>query len=285
MRKNNAKQSFRDLRSRLKTITGSDKLGLVENFNQCICLINDFLLEVRLEVTSVAFKDKMEEIYFFKFEKPEYYALKIYHVSLFTLLHQKPVGTDDHLREFYLEELRFIGRFFRQHAFHYQYYKAGYTEMDETLFVRGAEAKVLYLSEIPELDPDFSTSGDHLVAQFIAFELLQEYILEAIKNLDKEVIGNVAAPLNSGKKWFDWTGEIVNLVELGYSIYLSKQVNNEKVSLAEIFRWLEESFGVEIGIPANRFREIKRRKRLSRTHFLELMQQAMISYMDQDDNL
>ncbi|KQC02041.1 RteC domain-containing protein [Pedobacter sp. Hv1] len=285
MRKNNAKQSFRNLRSRLKTITSSDKLGLVEKFSQCLSLINDFLLEVRLEVTSVAFKDKMEEIYFFKFEKPEYYALKIYHVSLFTLLHQKPVGTDDQLREFYLEELHFIGRFFRQHAFHYQYYRAGYTEMDDTLFLRGVETKPFYLSEIPELDPDFSTNGDYLFAQFIAYELLQEYILEAIKSLDNEVTGNVTLPLNRGKKWFDWTGEIVNLVELGYAIYLSKQVNDEKASLADIFRWLEESFGVEIGIPANRFREIKRRKRLSRTHFLEIMQRAMISYMEEDDHI
>lgn len=285
MRKHNAKQSFRDLRSRLKTITGSDKLALVDKFNQCICLINDFLLEVRKEVTSVAFKDKMDEIYFFKFEKPEYYALKIYHVALFTLLHQRPVGTAAQQRKFYLEELGFISRFFRQHAFHYQYYRSGFTEMDESLFLRGMEVKPLYLSEIPELDPDFSTSGDYLFAQFIAYEFLQEYILEALKGLDKEVTGNVAVPLNKSKKWFDWTGEIINLVELGYSIYLSKQVNDEKVSLADIFRWLEESFGVEIGIPANRFREIKRRKRLSRTHFLEIMQRAMISYMEDDDNL
>jgi RteC protein len=291
MRKNNSfKPEFRELRLRLKAIEGGD-LSLLERFNESVCLINDFLTELRERVLTVAFKDELEEIYFFKFEKPEYYALKIYQVSLFAMLSQKPAGPDEVVRAFYLEELKYLSRFFKQYAFLYGYYQSGFTQMDELLFLREASAPAVLLPEVPELDPEFSTGGDYLFAKFIAYEALQEYLLAELRALEAGsgqagFVGlAMAGGPGAGKKWFDWTGELINLVELGYAIYLSRQLNSEKASLSEIFRWLEVSFGVEIGIPANRFREIKRRKRLSRTHFIDLLRKLLLDYMDEDEAL
>lgn len=284
MRKNkNFKQEFRDLRSRLKTVEGRENLSAVQKFNESVGLINEFLNELREWVTTVAFKDKFAEIYFFKFEKPEYYALKIYHVFLFNLLNQKPAGTLEMQRLYFLEELAFIFRFFKQYAFLYEYYRSGFTQMDELLFLRDGMAPTVLLPEVPELDPEFSTGGDYLFAKFMAYEQLREYILGELALL--EVKDPAVAPVIGERKWFKWTGEIISLVELGYAIYLSRQINKEKASLGEIFRWLEVSFDVEIGIPANRFREIKRRKRLSRTHFLDHMRKALLDYMDDEDGL
>jgi len=282
MRKNNnVKQEFRDLRLRLKGIGARDDFSLLQRFNESISLINVFLSSVRERVTTVAFKDQLEEIYFFKFEKPEYYALKIYEVSLFGILNQRPVGTDEMLRAYYLEELAFISRFFKQYAFLYEYYRSGFTQMDELLFLRDGMAPDVLLPEFWELDPEFSTPGDYLFSKFIAYESLREFILGELRVLEVRAAA-VVAPLAGDKKWFDWTGEVVNLVELGYALYVSRQIGDGKVSLAEIFRWLEESFGVEVGIPANRFREIKRRKRISRTHFTDLLREALLKYMDND---
>ncbi|MBC7418805.1 MAG: RteC domain-containing protein [Pedobacter sp.] len=56
-----------------------------------------------------------------------------------------------------------------------------------------------------------------------------------------------------------------------------------KTGLQEIFNWLEASFGVEVGIPANRFREIKRRKRLSRTRFIDFCKTGLLNYMEEND--
>ncbi|MNJ87492.1 RteC protein [compost metagenome] len=285
MRKNNnAKQEFRDLRLRLKAITCREDFSLLARFNESISLINVFLAAVRERVTTVAFKDQMEEIYFFKFEKPEYYALKIYEVSLFGILNQRPVGTDDMLRVYYLEELTFISRFFKQYSFLYEYYRSGFTQMDEFLFLREGMVPDVLLPEFWELDPEFSTCGDYLFSKFIAYEGLRDFILGELRVLEVRAAA-VVSPLAGDKKWFDWTGEIINLVELGYAIYLSRQLGKDKASLTEIFHWLEVSFGVEIGIPANRFREIKRRKRLSRTHFLDQMRKVLLDYMEDDDDL
>jgi hypothetical protein len=282
MRKNNAKQAFRDLLAGLKVISCSE-LSLSERFNKTIFAINDFLGMVREQMVSVAFADKLEEIYFFKFEKPEYAALKVYHVFLFTLLKGLPAGPPEVLRAFFLEELGFICRFFKQHNFWYAYFRSGFTELDELLFMRGADVSFALLPEVMDHDPDFGTAGDGLFASFMAYELLQEYILGELKVLDE--LSAAGVPVLGGKKWFDWSGEMINLVELGYGLYLSKQIGDGKAGLQEIFNWLESSFGVEVGIPANRFREIKRRKRLSRTHYTELMRNALIAYMEEDHDL
>jgi hypothetical protein len=280
MRKNNAKQAFRDLRAGLKVISCAADLSLSERFNKTMAAINDFLGMVRDSVVSVAFADKLEEIYFFKFEKPEYAALKAYHVFLFTLLKALPAGPPEVLRAFYLEELGAIGRFFKQHNFLYAYFRSGFTELDELLFMRGAEVSFALLPEVVDYDPEFGTAGDGLFASIMAYESLQEYIIEELRKLDEGCAAGATAV--GVKKWFDWSGEIINLVELGYGLYLSKQIGDGKAGLQEIFNWLESSFGVEVGIPANRFREIKRRKRLSRTHYTELMRDALVLYMNED---
>lgn len=272
---------FRDLRARLKTIAGRGTT-LLEKFNESLAEIAAFMKQVREHVNLIPFKDTLEEVYFFKFEKPEYFALQIYHVALFGLLNGRPAGVPELLRVYYLEELGFIARFFKQYAFLYEYYRSGYTELDEMLFVRGAEVKFPLLQELPVLDAEFSTAGDYLFAKFMAYEDLQEYILGELKKLD-QLTPVVSSLGGGGRKCFDWSGEIINLVELGYGIWLSGQIGEGKAGLQEIFNWLEQSFGVEIGIPANRFREIKRRKRLSRTRFMDFCKDKLLVYMDEDD--
>jgi len=284
MRKKTLKVAFRELCAEVKAITTDSVLTLVEKFNQAMPLIAEFLAFARREKTAAAFKDKFEEIYFFKFEKPEYYAQKIFLAAWFGLMNAKPSGTDDMLRDYWLEELRFISRFFKQYAFHYGYYRSGFTELDELLFIRGAEIQPVLVPEVPELDPGFSTAGDYLFSKFIAYELLQEFILEQLKELDRPG-GAVFAAGGGAARSFDWTGEVINLVELGYGLYVSRQLNGGKAGLTEIFRWLEIAFGVEIGIPANRLREIKRRKRLDKLKFLVSMQELLLDYIEKTEGL
>ncbi|MGE6220366.1 RteC domain-containing protein [Nubsella zeaxanthinifaciens] len=284
MRRKTLKIAFRELCTEVRSLLDDDALSLTERFNRAMPQITDFLDHARREKTAVAFRDKFEEIYFFKFEKPEYYAQKIYVAAWFALMNGRPKGTDQQLRSYYSEELRFIYRFFQQHAFHYQYYRSGMTELDEMLFLRGAEIQPVFIPEVPELDPSFSTSGDYLFAKFMAYEALQEFIIAAIDQLDAKRVP-VAVSGAKPAKVLDWTGEVINLVELGYALYVSRQIGGGKTSLAEIFRWLESSFGVEIGIPATRLRDIKKRKRLEKLRFMAMMQQLLLEYIEAEDDI
>lgn len=284
MRRKTVKVAFRELDAQVRSLLGNEALGLVERFNQAMPLVLDFLDFARREKTAVSFKDRFDEIYFFKFEKPEYYAQKIYVAAWFALMNGRPRGTVGQIRSYFSEELRFIYRFLQQHAFHYHYYRSGFTEMDELLFVRGAEIQPVFIPEIPELDPSFSTSGDYLFAKFIAYERLQEFIIAEIDQLDARK-APMAVTGTKPAKVLDWTGEVINLVELGYALFVSKQIGGGRASLAEIFRWLESSFGVEIGIPATRLRDIKKRKRLEKLRFMAMMQELLLAYIETEDDL
>lgn len=287
MRRKTVKVAFREMSTEVGSLLTNGSLSLTERFNQAMPMVVDFLDFAREERLASGFKDSFEEIYFFKFEKPEYYATKIYVAGWFTLMNGRPKGTAVQLREYYSEELRFIYRFFAQHAFHYQYFKSGMTELDQLLFVRGAEVSPVFVVEVPELDSSFCTSGDYMFAKFIAYERLQELILSEMDKLEaaeRVVVASGNSALGNTKS-MEWTGEVINLVELGYALYVSGQIGGGKAGLGEIFRWLESSFGVEIGIPANRFREIKRRKRMEKLHFILLMQETLNDYIDRSEGL
>ena len=280
MRKNTFKLLFRDLKNRLKLINGRE-LKLIEKFNEVIGLIATFHKELNDHVRKIPFKDKFDEIYYHKFERPDYMAIKVYYTLLFKFQCSLPVAVPELRKSCYLEKLKELDNWFRDHRFLYDYYRMGYTDLDEVLFIRGAEVTLPYLQDIPELDKTISTPGDYLFSLFIAYEELQGYLLTELLKLDQR--NPEFSAITIPKKSLDWTGEIINLVELGYAIWLSGQMGSGKTGLQEIFNWLEASFGVEVGIPANRFREIKRRKRLSRTRFIDFCKTGLINYMEEND--
>jgi len=240
--------------------------------------VRDALSEMRAWVADHVFADAAEEIWFFKVAKPRVYALLVYAVAEFNLEHHRPVATREQLRDYYLEELVAIRRFFKQYAFLYAYFRQGMTEMDHLYFIRGAEVQTLLLPEVPEPDPVFATSADYLFSKFMALERQQEWLVAEIALLEPE--GGIVVKKARSLRW---TGESINLVELGYGLYESGQLNDGKAGIGEIFSWLEENLSVSIGIPARRFVEISRRKRLSRTKFLDQLRDAVNRKADEGD--
>ncbi len=90
-------------------------------------------------------------------------------------------------------------------------------------------------------------------------------------------------PGSKPRSTFKWTGEVINLIELAYGIHLNNQVNDGKLGIVEFFKGLGEFFGVDLGIPKNGFKDIKKRKRLSKTHFIDRMQDKILVKIDEED--
>ena len=250
----------------------------MERMAGAVKTVRDTLAEMRQFVLSYVFSDKAEEVWFFKVAKPRCYALLIHSVAQFNLEHHRPVATREELRDYYLEELEAIRRFFKQYAFLYAYFRQGMTEMDHLYFIRGESVQTLLLPEVPEPDPVFATSADYLFSKFMALDRQQEWLVTEIALLEPE--GATAAKKARSLRW---TGESINLVELGYGLYESGQFKDGKAGVGEIFSWLEENLSVSIGIPARRFVEISRRKRLSRTKFLDALRDAVNKKADEGD--
>lgn len=263
----------------LAAIAGK-KLPAEKRLSAALQLIRSLLKSLREQVLLHPFKGRPEEIHFFKHVKTRFLSAKIWELERYNLEQNKPAGTAERILVYYEKELDFIQRFFRQYAFMYQYYRSDAKELDELYFVRGAEVPAVFIPEFGEPDPEFSTSGDYLFGKFKAYEQLQDYIIQQLRK------GSSAALTEQNghrSKPFKWTGEVVNLIEMAHGVYLNEQVNNGEVGVVEFFEGLGEFFGVNLGVPKKGFDDLKKRKRLSKTHFTDRMRDALTKKMEDED--
>jgi len=257
--------------------------NLLQKLTATLKLTRDALKKLRLHFNEVTFKDKTEEIPIFKYLKPSFYQWQIYYTELYNLESNLPQGDAEKLVLFLEQELAYIERFFKQYAFLYQYYRLDATELDSLYFIRGADMQSILLPEVPDLDHGFSTSCDYLFAKFRAFEALKEWVLERLLLLRKKPVDAQSLLGNVKAGEMAWTGDTIDLAEVGLGFYHTGKLNNGTAGLGEIFRWLEETFRVNIGVPAKRFAELRKRKRLSRTRYLNEMRDSLNLKMDNEN--
>lgn len=227
------------------------------------------------------FKTDEEQIKFFKYTKPAFYQWQIYYTELYTIETGLPFGDAEKQVAFLDQELYYFERFFQQYAFIYQYYKLNANELDSLYFMRGGQVQSVLLPNVPDLNPEFSTNCDYLFSKFKAFENLKEWVSERLLYLKKNP--GMSYQPDSDTEEMNWTGDTINLAEIAIGIYHTVQVNNGSASLAEIFKSLEAMFHVNIGIPSKRMAELRRRKRLGRTQYLDEMRESIIRKLDKED--
>jgi len=242
-----------------------------------LTVINKALADLKKFVDGNPFMDQREEIDFFKYEKPLFVCELLCAHYIYTIETQRRQFSEEILiRNYYEQELKVIKHYFVQHQFLYQYYLLEASELDNILFVRGAEASVVLLPETPDLDPDYSTKGDYLFAQFLAYEKVQDYLINELYPSSAQ---------RSSGKILRWTGETVNLVELAYGLQLTGQLNDGKATIAEIIEWLEAQLHADVGNAYRRWHAISNRKRETPTKFIDQMRDAIIKKLNDDNDL
>lgn len=247
----------------------NEKHDAVEALGASLNCIRSYLQILKDKLVQEPFEDENAEIHFFKKVKPEFYALKIFHVEKFNLERSYPASSKETQSQYLEAELKYVERFFASHAFYYQYFKFNMEELDKQYFLRRMNQSTMLTFEVPDSSPDFSTGFDYLFAKFIALERLKRLICDKINLLHHTALPPQACleevPV------LKWTGESINLVEIAYGIWLTGQVNNGNASISEIVRWMEKGFQVHIGGAHRRWVEIARRKRTSYTKYLNKM--------------
>jgi len=269
-----AKQEYLRMEDELEAIAKDHRNEPLQRMTAALQCARHTLDRLMDHLNRNPFRDKQEEILFFKSVKPRFYCHYIFEVMLYNLVSGAPLGDPQLLRAYYLDELRFIQRDFRQQSFLYQYFRLGATELDELYFVRAVAVQSVLIPEVPDLDKVFSTSGDYLFSRFMAGEMLQEYIAHALAGIGQPERAVYSRP-GKNRPPLKWTGESVNAVEMGYGIWLSEQLNHGEASLADIMYWLSESLDVDLSKHTNRFEEIKERKIVSPTKFIDHMREGI----------
>jgi len=229
--------------------------------------VQQALAKLKIELTKTGFKDQADEISFFKKGKPRIYALLIFITERYAIENSMPLVEKQQKITYLKSQLVFIDRFFRQNEFLYQYFKLGATDLDDRYFVRNAGASIVGFTEVPEVDPTFSTVADYLFSKFMAYEKLQKYLIDEIDAIGATDIDMLKTKRGS----MEWTGEGVNIVELIYGLYETGQINHGKASLAELMDYFGQTLNINLTKYFKRFSDIKARKSMSKTRFLDEM--------------
>lgn len=87
-------------------------------------------------VLKTGFKNKQEEIHFFKHIKPHFIAKLIYYNAVYKIESKKPNETKS-AKKFFETELKKLKKFFDNNLEFYKYYRTNNTFIDDQLFVRG----------------------------------------------------------------------------------------------------------------------------------------------------
>jgi hypothetical protein len=228
------------------------------------------LAQMKAIIKKRPFEDIKDEIHFFKRTKPNAVAKLIFYRKLFHFETDRPKADNQMQREFYLSQLEKLRSFTEQHVEFYRYYRSESNFLDEKYFLRGKTDMHLLPDEyFLYYDDVFNTSHDHLVAQFLASEMIEVHIQKELIKLKNDAPMQIKS---SGS--LEWTENKIALIELMYAIHAAKCVNSGNVELSEIASAFERIFNIELKDYYRKYIEIKGRKN-QQTKFLEQLITAL----------
>ena len=261
----------------------SETEDMLHKAEECIKITKRFLEELRDFVITDNFKNKTEEIDFFKTVKPQVYSKLIYYVLLFNIESKRPRGSSKSQIEYFNNHIDRLQIYFNDNLEFYHYYRTGATFLDEQYFLRGkADLRLVPDTFHFFVDDQFSTSHDSTVATIIANDLLIVHLKREIDKLENT--GNYSSVGGLQKKSkLTWTAHKIYLIELIYALHSTDVVNNGTLDIKDIAYFVERVFKIELGDYYRAFLEIRMRKN-SRTKFLDILKEKLIKRMDETDN-
>lgn len=273
---------YSGMREQLETLNGSINESVKELTTSLSCIAST-MERLKQLIRANPFEGPEDEILFFKYTKPRFYRWHIYVVELHNILSAVPVGTDQMIRDYYMNELAMVNRCFRIYAFTYQYYLNDETVKDGEYFLREHKSPFPSGQELLLADPEFSTNQDFIFAKFRAFEMLRDFIIRRLRLLYQNPDNVFIAEMLAGKKRW-WSGDKVELIEIAYGIYYTHRVNGGKAEIGDVVEWLEDSLQIDLSQAYRMFLDIRRRKTISYTKYLDEMREAIHRHIDETNS-
>jgi hypothetical protein len=252
----------------------------IERYEKMIRASVSNYADLKQKLKEHQFTDSSREIHFFKNVHPKaiskihfYTALAKYfcHMSSFTTIKEKKC----HCKK----TLKSISDYNAHYQYIVTYYKSGKSDFDEKYFLRKNSDYPVALEDCLSLmDKDTSTGYDLILARYLAYSKLSEFLLSEIKRFERD---DKNTPLGEGGVFFEWTGFKIELVELMYALQAVGSVNNNQISITEIATAFQKIFQVELGDYFHTFSEIKNRK--NPALFLDNLRKALLRKIDEKD--
>lgn len=256
---------------------------IIKDCKAIIVFLKEKMSELKEFVRCAPFNDETEEITFFKRYKPTLVGWLIYFHKILRIESQRPLGEEE-LEGYYEKKQEELKKFFDRHVAFFQYYRSGGSHMDRHYFLRGQQENTIDVDVCQfDEDPAFSTGYDHLVARIIAMEMLYAFLSFRRTCLKNSSDGDLVELLKV-KGSYQWTGTVVELVELIYALCEVKCINNGEVPITELATFFGTLLGVDLRECYGTYADIKHRKNANRTYFLDKMSKELNKRMVRDED-
>lgn len=244
--------------------------------------LQNILTDLRNELKNYIFTSKEEEIFFFKNQKPELLSRLLYFHKIYRIEAQCPTGSNEVIKLYINKELDNLTYFFNRNLDFYQYYRSHSTIYDEHYFLRGNTDIRLYTDSAQlDKDPNFSTGYDYKVAKILANEMLRIYLNKKLQELENESYIEKQYQSISTKIPIRFTGKKAALIELGYALISSGDINHGNIEIKEFMNYLSSVFNIDLGGYYDAYIAMKERK--DRTSYLNKLIENLTKRMDEDD--
>lgn len=256
---------------------------IIETSLSMVFRLQSVLTDLRNQLQTYVFSSKEEEIFFFKNQKPELLGRLLYFYKIYRIETQCPTGSNEVIRLYINKELDSLTYFFNRNLDFYQYYRSHSTIHDEHYFLRGGtDIRLCTDSAQFDKDPNFSTGYDYKVAKILANEMLRIYLNKKLQKLESEsYIEKQRQGINS-KTPVRFTGKKSALIELGYALASSGDINHGNIEIKELMNYLSSMFNIDLGGYYDAYIAMKERK--DRTSYLNRLIDNLTKRMNEDDS-
>lgn len=239
------------------------------------------LADLRKLMQNYIFPSKEEEIVFFRNQKPELLGRLLYFYKIYRIETQCPTGSNEVIRLYINKELDNLTYFFNRNLDFYQYYRSNSTIYNEYYFLRGKIDICLCTDSAQfDKDPNFSTGYDYKVAKIIANEMLRIYLNKKLQKLENESYIEHQRTINT-KTSVCFTGKKAALIEIGYALASSGDINHGNIEIKEFMNYLSFVFNIDLGGYYDAYIAMKERK--DRTSYLNKLIDCLTKRMNEDD--
>lgn len=274
------KEVFDNILSEIDEIDlyGSD---IVETSLSMVHRLQLALNELRAKLQTYIFSSKEEEISFFKNQKPELLGRLLYFYKIYRIETQCPTGSNEVIKHYLNKELDNLTYFFNRNLDFYQYYRSNSTIYDEYYFLRGKiDIRLCTDSAQFDKDPNFSTGYDYKVAKIISNEMLRIYLNKKLQKLESESYIKEHHAIRT-KIPINFTGKKAALIEIGYALASSGDINYGNIEIKEFMNYLSFVFNIDLGGYYDAYIAMKERK--DRTSYLNKLIDSLTKRMNEDD--
>lgn len=215
------------------------------------------------------FENEQEEITFFKYIKPKFVSLLLFHNDSFEIEISKPLDKDAVIKH-YQDSLVKGQAFVNANLELYKYYHFGYEYLDSKYFLSDSNKET---GSDVMFDSRFCTPFDHKFCMIKAFELLKDHVTRSIEHVQNGT---------SGIPSLRWTGQKSCLIELIYALQVAGVFNKSTCDVRAIALYFQKAFNVDLGNYYRTLKDIQIRKGGSKTHFLDELKYKLSEKLDEE---